>query len=238
MSRYAVSLVALLCASALPQAAPAAAQETVAAARTDGAPAVDLAGDEIGVDEVARGQTGYGLSVFAGSEPERFGVEVVGVLREMDPGTSFIVARLSGKGLEESGGGGRNERESGLPRRPSGRGRGLLLGVHQRGSGADHAYRRDAAVERARPGRSGRRLARSVRAGSARALRALGAPDSRNRRRTWPRRSAKSWPSSSAVCWRRPTGAAGAPRSPRWASASRCAACSPRRPPGAPSPPT
>lgn len=103
MSRSAVSLVALLCAGPLPQAAPAAAQETVAAARTDGAPAVDLAGDEIGVDEVARGQTGYGLSVFAGSEPERFGVEVVGVLREMDPGTSFIVARLSGKGLEESG---------------------------------------------------------------------------------------------------------------------------------------
>ena len=103
MSRYAVSLVALLCASALPHAAPAAAQETVAAARTDGAPPVDLAGDEIGVDEVSRGQTGYGLSVFAGSEPERFGVEVVGVLREMDPGTSFIVARLSGKGLEESG---------------------------------------------------------------------------------------------------------------------------------------
>lgn len=103
MSRSAVSLVALLCAGPLPQAVPAAAQETVAAARTDGAPAVDLAGDEIGVDEVSRGQTGYGLSVFAGSEPERFGVEVVGVLREMDPGTSFIVARLSGKGLEESG---------------------------------------------------------------------------------------------------------------------------------------
>ncbi|MDE2689305.1 MAG: hypothetical protein OXI49_02265 [Acidobacteriota bacterium] len=103
MSRSAVSLVALLCAWAFTQAAPAAAQETVAASRTDGAPAVDLAGDEIGVDEVSRGQTGYGLSVFAGSEPERFGVEVVGVLREMDPGTSFIVARLSGKGLEESG---------------------------------------------------------------------------------------------------------------------------------------
>ncbi len=103
MSRSAVSLVALLCAWAFTQAAPAAAQETVAASRTDGAPAVDLDGDEIGVDEVSRGQTGYGLSVFAGSEPERFGVEIVGVLREMDPGTSFIVARLSGKGLEESG---------------------------------------------------------------------------------------------------------------------------------------
>jgi len=103
VSRSAVSLVALLCAWNLSQAAPAEAQEPLAASRTEGAPAVDLDGDEIGVDEVSRGQTGYGLSVFSGSEPERFGVEVVGVLREMDPGTSFIVARLSGKGLEESG---------------------------------------------------------------------------------------------------------------------------------------
>ncbi len=119
MSRSAASHVALLCAWSLLQAAPAEAQEpvaasrteaapphaqeAVAASRTEAAPAVDLDGDEIGVDEVSRGQTGYGLSVFAGSEPERFGVEVVGVLREMDPGTSFIVARLSGKGLEESG---------------------------------------------------------------------------------------------------------------------------------------
>ena len=119
MSRSAASLVALLCAWSLLQAAPTEAQKTVvaprteaapphaqeavAASRTEAAPAVDLDGDEIGVDEVSRGQTGYGLSVFAGSEPERFGVEVVGVLREMDPGTSFIVARLSGKGLEESG---------------------------------------------------------------------------------------------------------------------------------------
>ena len=103
MSRSAVSLVALLCAWALPETTPIQAQEPLAASSAEAAPAADLDGDEIGVDEVARGQTGYGLSVFAGSEPERFGVEVVGVLREMDPGTSFIVARLSGKGLEESG---------------------------------------------------------------------------------------------------------------------------------------
>ncbi len=43
------------------------------------------------------------MSRSAVSLVERFGVEIVGVLREMDPGTSFIVARLSGKGLEESG---------------------------------------------------------------------------------------------------------------------------------------
>lgn len=103
MSRFATSLAGLFGVCLLLQTAPIQAQEPVAASRTAGAPAVDLDGDEIGVDEVSRGQTGYGLSVFSGSEPERFGVEVVGVLREMDPGTSFIVARLSGKGLEESG---------------------------------------------------------------------------------------------------------------------------------------
>ena len=84
-------------------AAPVWAQEPVATPRAESASPVDLNGDEIGVDELSRGQTGYGLSVFAGSEPARFGVEVVGVIREMDPGTSYIVARLSGNGLEESG---------------------------------------------------------------------------------------------------------------------------------------
>ena len=97
MSRFATSVAGFFGVWLLLQAAaPIQAQEPLAASLTDGAPAVDLDGDEIGVDEVSRGQTGYGLSVFSGSEPERFGVEVVGVLREMDPGTSFIVARLSG----------------------------------------------------------------------------------------------------------------------------------------------
>jgi hypothetical protein len=57
----------------------------------------------ISVSEVRRGQTGYGLTVFAGSEPERFDVEVIGVIRNMNPDVSFILARLTGKGLEKSG---------------------------------------------------------------------------------------------------------------------------------------
>lgn len=58
----------------------------------------------ISVDEVKAGQRGYGLSVFAGKEPERFDVEVVGVVRnQYGPGTSHILARLTGKGLEKSG---------------------------------------------------------------------------------------------------------------------------------------
>ena len=65
-------------------------------ASTDAAPTISL-------DEMSRGQRGYGLSVFAGSEPERFEVEVLGVVRNSTPELSYLLARLSGKDLERSG---------------------------------------------------------------------------------------------------------------------------------------
>lgn len=55
------------------------------------------------LDEVRAGQRGFGLSVFAGGEPERFQVEVLGVWRQVGPDTSYILARLSGRDLETSG---------------------------------------------------------------------------------------------------------------------------------------
>ena len=58
---------------------------------------------EISVDEIHRGQKGYGLSVFHGTEPERFEVEVLGVVRNMDPGLTYIMAILTGHDLETSG---------------------------------------------------------------------------------------------------------------------------------------
>lgn len=57
----------------------------------------------IDLDEIERGQTGWGLSVFAGTEPERFELEVLGVVRHRTPELSYIMARLSGQGLEKSG---------------------------------------------------------------------------------------------------------------------------------------
>ncbi len=57
----------------------------------------------ISPEELVRGQKGYGLSVFRGTELERFDVEVLGVLRNAAPGVSYILARLSGQGLERSG---------------------------------------------------------------------------------------------------------------------------------------
>jgi hypothetical protein len=55
------------------------------------------------IDEIVAGQRGYGLSVFVGRVPERFEVEVLGVMREMAPGTSAVLARLTGHNLEKTG---------------------------------------------------------------------------------------------------------------------------------------
>ncbi len=98
-------MAALLCAvpmfaGAAGTAAPAARKDdaaAVAGAIPSGAlPTFPLA-------EVQRGQHGYGLSVFAGTEPERFDVEVIGVMRNVGPDVSYILARLTGHGLEKSG---------------------------------------------------------------------------------------------------------------------------------------
>src|ERR1700704_3126809 len=94
-----------------PAAVPATAVTAVAAA-TSPSPKPDpafaasvFAGAQptIPLSEVKKGQRGYGLSVFSGTEPERFEVEVVGVMRNLRPNISYILARLTGKGLEKSG---------------------------------------------------------------------------------------------------------------------------------------
>lgn len=45
----------------------------------------------ISVDEIKDGMKGYGLTVFKGTQPERFDVEVVGVLRNFRPGQELIL---------------------------------------------------------------------------------------------------------------------------------------------------
>lgn len=69
---------------------------TAAASAQEAAPTMPI-------EEIERGQLGYGLSVFEGSDPERFSVEVLGVMKDSGPGQSFILARLSGQGLEKTG---------------------------------------------------------------------------------------------------------------------------------------
>lgn len=54
-------------------------------------------------ESLSSGDRGYGLTVFSGTELERFDVEIVGVMRNTAPGQDFLLARLSGHDLEETG---------------------------------------------------------------------------------------------------------------------------------------
>ncbi|MFQ5743853.1 MAG: SpoIVB peptidase S55 domain-containing protein [Acidobacteriota bacterium] len=60
-------------------------------------------GETMGVDELRAGMRGVGYTVIRGTEPEEFGVEILGVLKDTMPKQDIVVARLSGLGLEESG---------------------------------------------------------------------------------------------------------------------------------------
>lgn len=50
--------------------------------------------------DLKSGMKGYGLSVFKGTRPERFNVEVLGVLKKTFPNQDMILIRMSGANLE------------------------------------------------------------------------------------------------------------------------------------------
>jgi hypothetical protein len=50
-------------------------------------------GQFIGADEIKEGMKGYGLTVFKGTKPERFDVEVIGVLSNFLPSQSLILVK-------------------------------------------------------------------------------------------------------------------------------------------------
>src|SRR5881628_1805658 len=52
-------------------------------------------------DQLKPGMKGYGLSVFKGTQPERFDVEVLGILKNALPKQDMILIRLSGAQLEK-----------------------------------------------------------------------------------------------------------------------------------------
>jgi hypothetical protein len=54
-------------------------------------------------DEIEPGMKGYGLTVFSGTEIEKFDVEILGVLYKMDPNSDLILARVAGGPLEKAG---------------------------------------------------------------------------------------------------------------------------------------
>lgn len=52
-------------------------------------------------EDLRPGMRGYGLSVFRGTEPERFEVEILGVMPNAFPKQDMILIRMSGAGLEQ-----------------------------------------------------------------------------------------------------------------------------------------
>ncbi len=67
---------------------------SVPLARGDAKPATILP------SEIKEGMKGYGLTVFHGTEPERFDVEVIGVLQSFRPGQSLIVIKTPNPRLD------------------------------------------------------------------------------------------------------------------------------------------
>src|SRR5271157_3394824 len=53
--------------------------------------------------DIRPGQSGIGKTIFSGSKVEEFQVEVLGVLENLGPKQSIILARLSGGPLEKTG---------------------------------------------------------------------------------------------------------------------------------------
>lgn len=55
------------------------------------------------VDDIRPGMKGTGLTVMKGTKIESFDVEVIGVLKNTNPGRDMVLCRLSGLGLEKTG---------------------------------------------------------------------------------------------------------------------------------------
>lgn len=55
------------------------------------------------ISEIQKGMKGYGLSVFEGVTPERFEVEILGILQNETPKGNLILASFSGSILEKTG---------------------------------------------------------------------------------------------------------------------------------------
>jgi hypothetical protein len=60
-----------------------------------------LAIDTLRPEQLQAGMKGYGLSVFQGTKPERFEVEIIGVLKNVMPKQDMILIRMSGANLEK-----------------------------------------------------------------------------------------------------------------------------------------
>lgn len=68
------------------------------------APAQETGPTVMPISELRRGMQGYGLTALTKREPERFDVEVLGVIRGWNPKGDMILIRMSGPVINQSGG--------------------------------------------------------------------------------------------------------------------------------------
>ncbi len=61
-----------------------------------------IAIETLGPEQLHSGMKGYGLTVFKGTKPERFEVEILGVLKNAFPKQDMILIRMSGADLEKT----------------------------------------------------------------------------------------------------------------------------------------
>ena len=60
-----------------------------------------FAGSTLDPEQLTPGMKGYGLSVFQGTKPQRFDVEIIGVLKNTFPKQDMILIRMSGADLQK-----------------------------------------------------------------------------------------------------------------------------------------
>lgn len=84
-------------------AAPGRSRSAPPAPATAPAPAPAAAPGTIAVRDVRPGMTGYGLTVFKGTQPERFAIRVIGVLHRFLPQTDIILIESDDTRLKHTG---------------------------------------------------------------------------------------------------------------------------------------
>ena len=105
---FLASLVCLVClvfptGEAARAAEAAAGDHAVGSRAAPGIAIPERATPTLGVDALERGMKGYGMTVFAGGEPEPFAFEVVAVIRRSSPGRAVIWVECTDPRLVESG---------------------------------------------------------------------------------------------------------------------------------------
>src|SRR6188768_2489046 len=101
MSRRSLLLVGLLgLVRGTAQATPAASLSSTGSSSTAPTRSRPLSTDIIPLSEVRPGMKGYGLTVFQGTKPERFDVQVIGVLKNFRPKQDLILVKTKHPRLE------------------------------------------------------------------------------------------------------------------------------------------